>query len=477
MTTEKPLPQSDDCYSRISFRAIAGSGEAEGTVGWREGAENRVVFQVWGGPSFAAEGADLATAFALARDGIERADFTPMAPADGSLDELFANEETEMTASPPRFQPLLWLLVAAILLALLIPALARAEIPSQSEAVPFPNAAYEWRLDAMAGIGFVLTINGQGKTIAHYELAGAMFCDGEEDNCELDGIFPIALASAAKEPVLAAVTHVGVHSQRISVFRPLKDKAKPVFEATAEYALILKVVPDGLAVELEQADRQGNISREHRMWIAGDAGQCRNMNFDRLPNPPAPTREAAELENTLRRIARNRDLRSFVELLADDVLVSFGGPGGTLEFFSSLHQGHEVNGETEFWKMLDKLLAQGGWSEAGAAQTMTWPWFFKAWPEDDDGRDAFIGGPDVRLRAGPDEHAPVLATLPFGMLRYAAPDGEGVEWQNFGWLPVAAPGLCLGYVRAEDVVPLLGKRLIARHDGKNWKIEALVAGD
>ena len=287
------------------------------------------------------------------------------------------------------------------------------------------------------------------------------------------------LASAPKDPVLGVVAHVGAHGQRISVFRPLRDLAKPVFEAVAEYALILKVMPDGLVVELEQDDGAGNIRREHRMWIAGDAGQCKDADFDRLQNPPAPTREAAELENTLRRIARMRDLRSFVELLDDDVLVSFGGKGGVLEFFSSLRRSDEINGEAIFWATLDRLLAAGGWNDDAAPQAMTWPWFFEAWPGGDDGYDAYIAGPDILLRAGPDEKAPVLAKLPFGTLRFAAPDGdaEAVDWDASGWLPVATPGHCLGYVRADEATPLLGTRMIARHGGKGWKIEAFVAGD
>src|SRR3989338_6509254 len=97
-----PAAQSDDCYSRISFRTVAGGDEVEGVLGWREGAENRVVFQVWDGPSFAAEGRDLAAAFAAAHAGIIRAGFAPRAPSVGDLADLFAEVETKNAGLSPR---------------------------------------------------------------------------------------------------------------------------------------------------------------------------------------------------------------------------------------------------------------------------------------------------------------------------------------------------------------------------------------
>ncbi|MDP4034169.1 MAG: hypothetical protein Q8P60_15210 [Pseudorhodobacter sp.] len=501
MAVEILRPQSDDSYERISFQALEGGPEEKslisGTVGWCQGQDNRVVFLVWEGPSFAAHGHDLHDAFRKARAGIEARGFRPLVagvraripadplalfePADiAEIAPLADAEDSAAEVTAPRFEPKLWVVVALILLALLVPALARAEVPVSGLLAQFPNAPFSWRFEGSQPDAHIVVLdNGTGQAVARHEIDGGSFCKGDDDNCDLDGIFPIVLASAPQDPVLGVVAHVGAHGQRISVFRPLRDKAKPVFEAVAEYALILKVMPDGLAVEMEMLGTADQIVRDHRMWIAGDTGQCAAATAPHLPEPPAPSAEAAGLENNLRRIARERNLYDFVSLLSDDVLVSFGGDGGKQEFLSSLDQGHETNGEAAFWKSLDRLLAAGGWNESAAPQSMIWPWFFHAWPDDDDGYDAYIVGPDIPLRAGPDDTAPVLATLGFGVLRYAAPDWEteAVDWQATGWLPVAAPGHCLGYVRAEDATPLLGTRLVARQTSSGWKIEALVEGD
>ncbi len=535
MADESLLPQSDDSYERIVFHALANSVEVDGTVGWREGQENRVVFSVWEGPSFAAIGSDLHEAVGNACAGIKALGYVPIIAGAGNRvpadpHELFRpvklaetgllENATDMSGGVFQkefsgLQPVLWVLVATILLALMLPVFAHAEIPVPGKNVAFPNAPYFWRYegpDFNSRIGntdaalhlreegidpdsltprIVILHNDNLEIIASYELQGGSFCDFEDDNCELDGFFPIVLASAAKEPVIAAVTHVGVHGQKLSVFRPLRDSAKPVFDVVADYALILKIMPEGLMVDLEMEGKDGQISRDHKMWIAGNAGECSQLQDERLPAPPPPTQEAATLENELRRIARERSLADFTALLADDVLVSFGGEGGLQEFLSMLDRGHEINGEAEFWKTLDRLLAAGGWSESDKGQsgggdnqqTVTWPWFFAAWPQGDDGMDAYLAGPDLVLRAGPDDNSPILAKLPFSVLRLAAPDSasdagsEIVNWHAFGWLPVAVPGHCLAYVRAQDAAPLNGTRMIARRDGGKWLIEAFVSGD
>lgn len=511
----EPAAQSDDCYSRIFFRPLAGGSEAEGTVGWREGAENRVVFHVWDGPSFAATGTGLAAAFAAARAGILRAGFAPLAPSGGSLDDLFT--EAESAAPPPRFQPLLWLLVAALLLALLIPVLARAEVPEWNERVPFPNAPYDYRYEgpnydsrdgsrnSAARMRHEAKERGEtdwlnipldpliaiveresGKPVARYRLEGGQFCDYEEDNCELDGLFPLVLSTAPQEPVLAVVRHVGAHGQRISVLRPLRDKTEPVFEATADFALGLRLHRDGLEIIVDRAGSGGEASREILHWPdAPGPGPASPLDIVLPPAPPLSP-AASAFDARLRTMARARDLRGFMAFLTDDVLVSFGGDGGKSEF-SEYWRLDSGTGRETFWATLDRLLAQGAWNEAGGQdddgdsfpQRITYPWFFAAWPDDADAENAFIADEDAALRAAPDDGAPVLARLSRAAVLHGRMDegGEMSGWLDPGWLEVVAPGDALGYVRQEDVTPLLDTRMLAVETGAGWRIEAFVAGD
>ena len=497
MIAENPLPQSEDSYYRINFRALGDGIEAEGTVGWREGQENRVAFQVWDGPSFAAEGHDLHDAFRKARAGIEARGFLPLiagaraeAPADphdlfeparsAEIVPLDDTADSAAGATAPRFEPLLWALVALILLALLLPGLAHAEIPVPGKVVRFPNAPYAWRYEGPDPAPRIVILDDKsGEATARYDMEGGSFCDDDADNCELDGLFPLVLANAPKEPVLAVVAHVGVHGQRLSVFRPLRDKAKPVFEATAEFALLFKVLPGGLLVEMEQADKDGHVTRDMKMWLTGDDKPCPAAPDVRLATPPSLSPPAEKFLRKLQRIARARDLSAFVKLLADDVLVTFGGEGGKQEFLEHWAL-NTKEGEAKFWRVLDKLLAQTAWNGHETPQTLTFPWYFEAWPQKDEPFGIFLSEPGTALRAGPDDKAPLFATLgAHQVLRYQPPehDEDEIDWHATGWLPVAAPGHCLGYVRMEDAIPLLGTRIVARETNESWEIEAMVAGD
>jgi len=160
------------------------------------------------------------------------------------------------------------------------------------------------------------------------------------------------------------------------------------------------------------------------------------------------------------------------------VLVSFGGNGGKQEFMEQWKLGTK-EGEAEFWQVMDKLLAQPAWNDHETPQTLTFPWYFAAWPGEEDADGIFLSQPGTALRAGPDDKAPLFATLGFQVLRHQPPehDVDEIDWHATGWLPVAAPGHCLGYVRGQDAVALLGTRLVVRETNDGWEIEALVAGD
>lgn len=515
---EPSKAQSDDCYATISYRSRDGH-EATGTVGWREGVENRVVFAVWDGPSFAAQGADLTAAFAASRRGIIKTGFTPLRPQDGSLDDLFAADPARSSLFLSLIRPFLRRLTIAAFVAVLVPVRAEAEVPEYGKRIPFPSTPYDYRYegpnyDARDGsknsaarmrhnakgrgdpdwrsipLDPVIAILKQGsdKLVARYHLEGGQFCAYDEDNCQLDGIFPLVLAGTPDEPVLAIVRHVGAHGQRISVLRPLADREAPVFEATADFALRLVLRRDRLDIAVDRALPGGKVQVEQLHWPtdadvpAGDMG----LPDITLPQAPALSASAAEFEMQLRAIAAEHDLDGFMALLADDVLVSFGGDGGKEEFADYCRLDSD-RGQAVFWATLERLLDQGGWNEAGGTdddgepfpQRMTWPWFFVAWPGDAEAENVFIANADTPLRAAPDETAPILAQPAETTVLYGAggQDDEVLEWVGQGWLEVVAPGGGLGFVRQEDVIPLIENRILAAETPEGWRIDAMVSGD
>lgn len=521
--------QSDDRYDPIAFLDRTSGRQVRGTVGWREGIENRVTFQVWDGPSAAGEGADLFAAFAAARSGIEKAGFVPLvrgtcSPMPDDPHALFdpaeADDVTPLRADTPRFQPILWWIAAAIvLLGLVYPVLARAEVPEWNRRIPFPNVPYDYRYegpnyDTRDGsrnsaarmrheakergdpewrdipLDPIIAIvkRDSGKVVARYHLEGGQFCAYDEDNCDLDGLFPIIVPEMKDEPVLGVIRHVGAHGQRLSILRPLADRKAPVFEATADFALGLRVRRERLFITLDRAMPCGEVKKEHLQWPSLGEPPTPDLGLPdvTLPTPLPLSPSAAAFEKQLRRIARDGDLDGFMALLADDVLVSFGGDGGKAEFAEHWRLDSEM-GRQLLWQTLERLLDDGGWNEAGGkdddgvdyAQRLTLPWFFAAWPQDADAENVFIAHVGAGLRAAPDRSAPVLTRLGDGGVVYGdVEEGEeALSWIGNGWLAVIAPGGDPGFVAQEDVVPLLETRMIAHETPQGWRIEAMVSGD
>jgi hypothetical protein len=509
--------QSDDCYATISFLAQDGT-VTRGTVGWREGIENRVVFAVWGGPSFSAEEKSLAMAFSTARAGIIRAGFVPQAPDDGSLADIFAkpNAARPLQWSGTRLLGLL-LAVVTIVFVLVTALKANAAVPEHGKRLPFPNAPYDYRYDGpnfdprdggknsaarirhearergeadaeIRALDPVIAIleRGSGRVIASYRLEGGQFCDYEDDNCDFDGIFPIVISDMPDEPVLGVVRHVGAYGQKLSILRPLKNRGSPVFEAVADRALSFRLHQDRLDITIDHVSPGGASRLEQLKWPTDVANVPPSTapSAISLPEPPALSASAAEFEAKLRLITSDRDIDGFMAILTDDVLVSFGGSGGKAEFAEQWRLDTE-QGRAIFWETLERLLDHGGWLEAGGKdddgadypERLTYPWFFAAWPAD--AENAFIIEENAPLRAAADDAAPIIDRLNHPtVLQGRIEDGdEALGAGNHGWLEIVAPSGGFAFVRQEDVVPLLEPRILGMQTGEGWRIEAVVSGD
>lgn len=467
----------------------------------RQGFDNRVAYLVWNGPSASATGPCFDDAHDRARSAIISKGF---APVDG--------EETQAPQCSPPAHMAAWLVALSCLASFLHPATARAELPVVGQNIPFPNAPYAFRYEGPdfdpratsaesavrrrheanrrgvpnpAQITPRITIvkHPGGEPIAHYEIPDGSFCNHEDDNCQMDGIFPIILASVSKEPVLAAVTHLAKGGQKLTIFQPQKDPARAIVEMEASKSLHLRPLPSGMAMELEHVLPNGKTSHEKRLWLTGDQAACTKAPAVALARPPELKGSARTFDTKLRRIARTRDLDALMNVMTEDVLVSFGGNGGKAEL-TAQWQLQTSNGQQRFWKEVDDLLSIGAGPQARAntsaqPEAITYPWYFPAWPSAHEAYDIYMVPAGTPLRAGPDPNAPRIATLPFTHARLAPPDGqsEAVDWMSADWLPVATPEHCLGYIRSQDAKPLLGTRLLARGESGTWKIEALVAGD
>jgi len=166
-------------------------------------------------------------------------------------------------------------------------------------------------------------------------------------------------------------------------------------------------------------------------------------------------------------VARH-DAAALRAALADDVSTSFGGDGGIAEFFEMWHPERP---DSELWPALAEVLALGGgFHDNGAFEA---PYVAFAWPDEFDSFEyVAIVGRDVRVRAGPDAQAEVLATVAFAILARGEADAPDAQW-----VAVTLPDGRAGFVAARYARSPVGRRATFEKVDGAWKITALVAGD
>ena len=107
--------------------------------------------------------------------------------------------------------------------------------PEVNKLHPILPTAYSWRLIQNEGLNQLEIVSTKNnKTVSKVDISDCNFCSGEDDNCDADGIFAYT-HQQIKEPLLAVVCHVGAHSQRFELFRPMQSQAQPALSITGDF--------------------------------------------------------------------------------------------------------------------------------------------------------------------------------------------------------------------------------------------------
>lgn len=176
------------------------------------------------------------------------------------------------------------------------------------------------------------------------------------------------------------------------------------------------------------------------------------------------------IRKELQAAVAKRDLNGLLELMSDDVIVSFGGQRGRERFADYW----TVSSEDEdlLWSELGTAMKLGC---AGAKDGQGRP--YKSIPAmfvRGDGLDGFstwVALPGAVLRAKPEAKAAARMRLPAWTVL-----GE-VEHDGGSWIEVRTPKGTKGYVSTEQARSLIDYRIIfGKRDGQ-WRITAFVAGD
>lgn len=125
---------------------------------------------------------------------------------------------------------------------------------------------YSWQINDRYNSSFMMFAGESQTPVADYDLSGCMFCEGEDDNCESDGVFEIDLNTKQVEPILGVVCHVGAHSQRFQVLAPWRKTSAPAYVVTGDYYVSFEHTNEGVSVEYDRRNDEGVFQKKIVNW-------------------------------------------------------------------------------------------------------------------------------------------------------------------------------------------------------------------
>ena len=172
--------------------------------------------------------------------------------------------------------------------------------------------------------------------------------------------------------------------------------------------------------------------------------------------------------NRLTEVVARKDSKALIAMLADDVLINFGGEDGPRAFAETWALSQ--SGKSDLWPLLTKMVklgcARSGKKFAIPSLTMQFE------PDaDEDLFDIFVVvAPNAALRSGSAAGSPVIARLAWDVVKAIDQSGGAqtkIELQDGRQ----------GWIDAEQLYNPASYRLFMEQRGGKWMITALVAGD
>lgn len=141
-----------------------------------------------------------------------------------------------------------------------------ADEPKISAPQKFEKSDFDWQLDDNAQL-VISIFDAQSRNLAgRYDLTGCIFCAGEDDNCDSDGILEVNIPSRPQEPVLAVTCHVGAHSQQLQILAPWRNRQEAIRSVTGAYYVIPTLTPDGISFEYDMSNEDGTFKSVVGNW-------------------------------------------------------------------------------------------------------------------------------------------------------------------------------------------------------------------
>jgi hypothetical protein len=196
--------------------------------------------------------------------------------------------------------------------------------------------------------------------------------------------------------------------------------------------------------------------------LAASATPTRLPPVEQCDADPSFVQFRAELLSVIGR----KDEKALMGLVADDVLVDFGGGNDKKAFAATWGFGRAQ--PSNLWEKLGEALRLGC---APAAEALVSPSLIAQFPDDLDGYETLVALPGTQLRTKPDDAAASVAVLDWDVLTVVDP----VDLAP--WSGVRLADGRKGFVRGDQVRSPIDYRAIFEKRGGKWLLTAFVAGD
>ena len=120
----------------------------------------------------------------------------------------------------------------------------QGQVPDQTVAVA--HTPYQWELRTRQGTQTLfIRDRNTGDEIA--EELGCFMCEGDDDNCNQDGIFVLTEPGIKDTTAFLLVCHQGAHSQRARLIAPAQQST-PVIDVTGAYFVDWELIDGTLLI-------------------------------------------------------------------------------------------------------------------------------------------------------------------------------------------------------------------------------------
>ncbi|ANU07473.1 hypothetical protein [Paraurantiacibacter namhicola] len=172
-----------------------------------------------------------------------------------------------------------------------------------------------------------------------------------------------------------------------------------------------------------------------------------------------------EFRGRLEKAVAERDVAALRAMVADDILLDFGGGMGAAELETRL-----ADDDWALWEELDQLLKLG--CSANKQGGITIPWYADQQIDAVEAANGVIvTGENVPMRNAPAADGETVALVSWDVVSLAAFDADA-EYQRV----VAVDGTT-GFIRTDMLRSLLDYRVVASQRNGKWSVTSFVAGD